>query len=347
MTARVPPFRIGFVGTGYIANVVARAAGETDRVHIVGVASRNVARAASFCDSHALADTARPFGNWRELVAWEGIDAVYLAAPTVARTEMAVVAANHGKHLLVEKPFTDVAAVDAMLDACRANGVAFLDATHFVHHPRHQLLRRTLSERIGTLLALNATFTFPSMDRTNIRHDPSLEPTGAWGDMGWYAMRALVEFTPDDATLTHASALARVDAQSGAVVRSDGVLQLSSGCTATWDVAFDIGTCLMDLHLMGSDGRVRLDDFVLDWAGGFAIPLPGHVSEIEQQRGVVNPTGITVEPVPSERRQLVQLLDNFSDLARDPRGPACDASMRATRRTQHLLDDIWSRHVHA
>lgn len=347
MTVGAPPLRIGFVGTGYIANVVARAAGETQQVHITGVASRDVARAAAFCASHGLADTARPFGDWRDLVAWDGIDAVYLAAPTVARTEMAIAAANHGKHLLVEKPFTNVAAVDAMHDACRANGVAFLDATHFVHHPRHQLLRRTLSERIGTLLALNATFTFPSMDRTNIRHDPSLEPTGAWGDMGWYAMRALVEFTHDDATLTHASALARVDAQSGAVVRSDGVLQLSSGCTATWDVAFDIGTCLMDLHLMGTDGRVRLDDFVLDWAGGFAIPVPGHASEIEQQRGVVNPSGITVEQVPSERRQLVQLLENFRDLAHDPRGAARDASMRATRRTQQLLDDIWRRHVHA
>lgn len=341
-----PSLRIGFVGTGYIANVVARAALETQRVQVAGVASRDVARAAAFCASHRLADTSRPFGDWRELVAWDGIDAVYLAAPTVARTEMAVAAANHGKHLLVEKPFTNVAAVDTMLEACRANGVAFLDATHFVHHPRHQLLRRTLFERIGTLLALNATFTFPSMDRANIRHDPSLEPTGAWGDMGWYAMRALVEFTSDEATLTHASAIARVDAESGAVVRSDGVLQLSSGCTATWDVAFDIGTCLMDLHLMGTDGRVRLDDFVLDWAGGFAIPVPGHVSVIEQQRGVVNPTGIALERVPSERRQLVQLLENFADLARDPRGLACDASMRATRRTQQLIDDIWTRQVH-
>lgn len=342
-----PPLRIGFVGTGYIANVVARAAGEAKQVRIAGVASRDVARAETFCASHGLAGAARPFGDWRELVAWDGIDAVYLAAPTVARTEMAVAAANQGKHLLVEKPFTNVAALTAMLDACRANGVAFLDATHFVHHPRHQLLRRSLSERIGTLLALNATFTFPSMDRANIRHDPSLEPTGAWGDMGWYAMRALVEFTPDDATLGHALGIARRDAQSGAVVRSDGVLQLSNGCTATWDVAFDIGTCLMDLHLMGTDGRVRLDDFVLDWAGGFAIPLPGHVGEIAQQRGVVNPAGVVVEQVPSERRQLVQLLENFADLAREPRGPACDASMRATLRTQQLIDDIWTRHTPA
>jgi hypothetical protein len=144
----------------------------------------------------------------------------------------------------------------------------------------------------------------------------------------------------DGSTLTQALAIARRDAQSGAVVRSAGVLQLSGGCTATWDVAFDIGTCLMDLHLMGTDGRVRLDDFVLDWAGGFAIPLAGHVAEVEHQHGVVNPSGITVERVPAIRRQLVQLLENFAELSREPRGEAVEASMRASQRTQQLLDGV-------
>ena len=342
-----PPLRLGFVGTGYIAGVVAAALRETESVVVAGVASRNMSRAVAFAEANALGAQARPFDDWRALVAWEGIDALYIATPTTARTEIAVAAANAGKHVLAEKPFTSSAALAAIVEACRANGVAFLDATHFVHHPRHLLLRRTLQERIGTLLALNATFTFPSMDRSNIRHDPSLEPTGAWGDMGWYAMRALVEFTPDDSTLTQALAIARRDAQSGAVVRSDGVLQLSGGCTATWDVAFDIGTCLMDLHLMGTDGRVRLDDFVLDWAGGFAIPLAGHVAEVEHQHGVVNPSGITVERVPAIRRQLVQLLENFAELSRDPRGEAVEASMRESQRTQQLLDEVWARHVSA
>jgi len=341
-----PPLRLGVVGTGYIANVVGTALRETTRVHRAGVASRDVARARQFALTHAdpQADEARAVGDWRELVAWDGIDAVYLALPTVARTEVAIEAARHGKHLLVEKPFTDVAAIDAIAEACRAHGVAFLDATHFVHHPRHQLLRRTLHERIGELRAVHACFTFPSMDRGNIRHDPSLEPTGAWGDMGWYAMRALVECTGDDDTLAHGHAVARRDEASGAVVRSDGVLQLAGGVTATWTVAFDIGTCLMDLHLMGSTGRVRLDDFVLDWGGGFAIPLRDHAAEIVQQNGVVNPSGIQVERVASGMRQIVRMLERLAELATDGTAAEREASVRATRRTQQLLDDGWRLH---
>lgn len=345
--ADASPMRIGFVGTGYIAGVVAAALRETGRVQLAAVASRTLAQAQSFALAHAALVPPRPFGDWREMLAWDGIDAVYLASPTTTRTEIAIAAAAHGKHVLVEKPFPSVEALDAITDACRAHGVAFLDATHFVHHPRHLLLQRTLHERIGTLLAVNASFTFPSMDRTNIRHDARLEPLGAWGDMGWYAMRALVEFTPDESLPDYAAAVARRDPGSGAVVRSDGVLRLSSGCTATWDVAVDIGTCVMDLHLMGSDGRVRLDDFVLDWAGGYGVPLPGHTAEFAVQRGPVNPSGFEVTRVATERRQLVQLLENFAAMARDPRGSACMASMRASWRTQQLIDAVWARQVDA
>ncbi|HEX4936648.1 MAG TPA: Gfo/Idh/MocA family oxidoreductase [Gemmatimonadaceae bacterium] len=339
------PIRLGFVGTGYIAGVVATALRETDHVRLAAVASRNLATAESFAAAHGDGATPRPFDDWRGMLAWEGIDAVYLCSPTTTRTEIAIAAAARGKHVLVEKPFPSVEALVSITDACRAHGVAFLDATHFVHHPRHHLLRRTLHERIGTLLAVNATFTFPSMDRANIRHDARLEPMGAWGDMGWYAMRALVEFTPDTSALAFAAAVARRDPQSHAVVRSDGVLRLADGCTATWDVAFDIGTCVMDLHLMGTEGRVRLDDFVLDWAGGYAVPVPGHVAQFAVQRGPVNPSGIAVERVPSPRRQLVQLAEEFAALARDPRGEACAAGMRASRRTQQLLDAVWERQV--
>jgi len=339
------PLRIGFVGTGYIAGVVAAALRETERVQLAAVASRTLASAQAFALAHARPVPPRPFGDWRSMLAWDGIDAVYLASPTTTRTEIAIAAAAHGKHVLVEKPFPSTAALAAITDACRTHGVAFLDATHFVHHPRHLLLQRTLHQRIGTLLAVNATFTFPSMDRTNIRHDERLEPMGAWGDMGWYAMRALVEFTPDESSLAHAAAMARRDSTSGAVVRSDGVLRLTDGCTATWDVAFDIGTCVMDLHLMGTEGRVRLDDFVLDWRGGYGAPLPDHTAEFTTQRGPVNPSGFEVTRVPTERRQLVQLLENFAAMVRDPHGESCTAAMRAAQRTQALIDDVWARQV--
>ena len=109
-----PPLRLGFVGTGYIAGVVAAALRETESVVVAGVASRNMSRAVAFAEANALGAQARPFDDWRALVAWEGIDALYIATPTTARTEIAVAAANAGKHVLAEKPFTSAAALAAI-----------------------------------------------------------------------------------------------------------------------------------------------------------------------------------------------------------------------------------------
>ena len=89
--------RIGFVGTGYIAGVVAAALRETGRVQLAAVASRTLAQAQSFALAHAALVPPRPFGDWREMLAWDGIDAVYLAAPTTTRTAMAIAAASRGK----------------------------------------------------------------------------------------------------------------------------------------------------------------------------------------------------------------------------------------------------------
>ena len=89
-----PPLRLGFVGTGYIAGVVAAALRETESVVVAGVASRNMSRAVAFAEANALGAQARSFDDWRALVACEGIDALYIATPTTARTEIAVAAAT-------------------------------------------------------------------------------------------------------------------------------------------------------------------------------------------------------------------------------------------------------------
>ncbi len=80
---------------------------------------------------HELAEQfAREFGarkwhrSWRDLVADDEIDAVYIATPVYLHAEQTVAAAEHGKHVLCEKPMAlTVEQCDRMIDACRANGV--------------------------------------------------------------------------------------------------------------------------------------------------------------------------------------------------------------------------------
>jgi hypothetical protein len=179
------------------------------------------------------------------------------------------------------------------------------------------------------------------MDRSNIRFDSTKEPTGAFGDMGWYSMRATVEFASPGATLVRSSGLIQRDAATGAVIRGAGVLLLSDGCTSTWDVGFNVGACLMDLELLGEDGVIQLDDFVLDWAGGFPLNVPDYPVGFTQRAGVMNPSGYERVLATSDVRQLVRSIEHFVVLAEDPAGEANAASMRSTEQTQGLLDGVW------
>lgn len=331
--------RFGIVGTGFIAFVVANAIKDTGAT-LVAVASRRPEQARAFADQHR---EVRVFESWGDLVAWDGIDAVYVATPTSVREEICIAAALNRKHLLADKPFASLASLKRITQACRENDVAFMDATHFAHHPRTKQIRREMEQRIGEVQAIYSSFFFPAMDRGNIRFDPEREPTGAFGDMAWYSMRAVAEFAAGGARLVSASGYAQIDEETGACVRSAGVLLLSDGCTSTWDVGYSVGTNVMDLNIMGQKGMISLDDFVLDWAGGFASNIPGYPVGFVQRTGIANPDDFEAVSTPTGQPQLVCLIERFCELTKDPGGQSATDSILISERTQALLDDVWSQ----
>jgi predicted dehydrogenase len=67
---------------------------------------------------------ARPFADWRDLVADPDLDAVYVATPVHLHAEQTIAAAEHGKHVLCEKPMALTAAeCGRMIASCRMHGV--------------------------------------------------------------------------------------------------------------------------------------------------------------------------------------------------------------------------------
>jgi len=68
--------------------------------------------------------------DWREVIARPDIDIVDIATPTYLHHEMAVAAAEHGKHIFLEKPFSlTVGQAREMLAAAEKAGVV-----HYVNH---------------------------------------------------------------------------------------------------------------------------------------------------------------------------------------------------------------------
>ena len=184
--------RLGFgiVGTGMIAGVIADAVAKSTNATLTGVSSRRLENAQRFV-AHRTGAT--PVQGIDELLSRSDVQAVYVATPTVAKEAIAMAAIAAGKHVLVDKPFLDAASVRRMTAAAAARSVVFMDATHFVHHPRTAAIQAGIPMQIGTPRSLHTTFYFPFADRNNIRFDHTQEPMTALGDLAWYSMRAVVE----------------------------------------------------------------------------------------------------------------------------------------------------------
>jgi hypothetical protein len=130
------------------------------------------------------------------------------------------------------------------------------------------------------------------------------------------------------------------DKQTGALIQGVGALQLSDGITSTWDVGYNVGTCVMDLRLLGRLGLLSLDDFVLDWKDGFPIKNPAHDVGFTQRVGLVTPSGFERVRAPSQFPATVDMLCKFCELVKDPSGADALASIEIAEKTQRLLDAI-------
>jgi predicted dehydrogenase len=322
----VKPLRWGVVGTGGIANAMAPRIKQAAHAELTAVSSRKMETAREYADQHGVAHA---FDSWADMLASDGVDAVYVATPTSVKEEICSAAARHGKHVLGEKPFADLPSLRRITSACRDNGVGFMDATHFVHSPRTAHIKQHIPEQVGWPWSVASAFQFGLSDPDNIRMNPALEPYGAIGDAGWYNMRAAVEYLPDDVEIASVCAVLRRGGPHQAVISGSGLIVLSDGSTTTWNCGFESGAGIMDLRISGAKGVIKLDDFLTQ--------RPTDRPADYEYRQHWNDTR-SIE-VPFDKPESALMFEDFAAMVGDPEWQA--RSIRASERTQQWLDAVW------
>jgi predicted dehydrogenase len=324
----VKTLRWGVVGTGGIANSMAGMIKMADNAELAAVSSRRMESAQEFASAH---DVPNAFDSWEQMSASDTVDAIYVATPTSVREEICIAAANRGKHVLGEKPFASLPSVRRITAACRDNNVAFMDGTHFVHHPRTLDIKANREARLGFVWSVASAFQFNLPDRGNIRFNPELEPMGAIGDAGWYNMRAAVEYLPPDVQLDTVSSHLRRDAETGAAISGTGVLDFTDGSSSTWNCGFDSGAVVMDLRITGTEGVINIDDFLGQNPDGSADFLYRKGGWGRGSSDEIN--------IPSAKPGAALMFEDMAAAAADP--ALREQWMTATERTQALLDAAW------
>ncbi|MBW4022333.1 MAG: Gfo/Idh/MocA family oxidoreductase [Proteobacteria bacterium] len=103
---------------------------------------------------------ARGVADWRRVIDDPEIDIIDIVTPNNSHPEIAIAAAQAGKHVICEKPLARTAAeAKTMLDAVEAAGVTHMVAFNYRHTPAVALARRFIEEgRIGTILNFRGTY---------------------------------------------------------------------------------------------------------------------------------------------------------------------------------------------
>jgi predicted dehydrogenase len=326
-TGKSRPVRWGFIGTGNIASWMASVVSTTPAAKLCAVTSRDMPRAQAFAAEHG---AQRAFDSWQDMLGWENVDAVYVATPTSLREEISVAAANAGIHVLGEKPFASLPSLERITAACRENGVGFMDATHFVHHPRYAAIRKGAAEMIGQPRSLHSRFLISLTDRNDIRYDPALEPLGAMGDLGWYNMRAIIEYLAAAAPVRSVNTHLQRDEKTGAVIAGEGSLTFGDGAESTWQCSFDSAAVDIGLELNGPAGTLRMENFIgedEDHSASYRYaPSSAAAGEDTDTRIAAPQSGPAL------------MFEDFAALTED--ATLREQWMQASERTQALLDTV-------
>lgn len=112
--------KFGIIGCGMIAKWHADSFEAIENAELIGVYDMNYEFAKKFAESRGC----RCFETMEELLECDEIDVVSICTPSGLHAEIAVRAANAGKHIIVEKPMAIThKQIDDMTEACEKNGV--------------------------------------------------------------------------------------------------------------------------------------------------------------------------------------------------------------------------------
>jgi len=244
--------RWGILATGGIAHMFTKDL-RTAGLDIAAVGSRRADAARAFADEFEIPHA---HDSYEALVDDPDVDIVYVATPHPAHADNAILALEHGKHVLVEKPFTLNAAEAARVrDVAAANGLLAMEAMWTRYLPHMARIRELLAEgALGDVRAVTADHT------QSISTDPAHRLNalelggGALLDLGIYPVSFAWDMLGAPTTVIAAARLSetRADAEVATIFT-----HASGALSTTISAARSAGP--NTAHVIGTDARIDID----------------------------------------------------------------------------------------
>lgn len=177
------PLRIGLIGLGWWGGILAEKA-DAAGIDLVSCFARTATTRDDFARTHACT----PASSVDEMLSDPNVEAIMVASPHSTHSDLVIRAAQAGKHVFCDKPFTlDVASGKRAIAATNAAGVVL----QVGHNRRRQPATRRLKHMIddgdlGVIVYAEANMSLPKelVPRGGWRGDPAESPAGGMTGLG-------------------------------------------------------------------------------------------------------------------------------------------------------------------
>lgn len=246
---------IGVVGSAGIAerSVIPAIQSLPSHFRLAGVASRSLEKA----DMAAKKFGIRGFGSYEELLATDGLHAVYIPLPTGLHAEWIRKALWKGLHVLSEKSMvTNLTEAEELTQLAKTRDLVLMENFQFRFHKQLDVIQQMIQKgEIGSIRSIRVSFGFPPFtDKKNIRYSKELGG-GALLDAGAYTIKMSAILMGNEIDVVAASSVS--DNESGVDLAGSGLIRhRQSGLTSHIAFGFDhFYQCGIDLW--GSGGRLH------------------------------------------------------------------------------------------
>jgi predicted dehydrogenase len=187
--------RAAIVGLGWWGKtIVDSVQGKSDKIAFVAANTRTRSKAEEFCKERKI----ELHDDLNAILKDPKVDAVVFTTPHRQHEEHVKLAAQAGKHIFVEKPFTlDVKSAKSALDAVKKAGVVLgVDYQRRFHPSIAEIRNRVKDGRMGTIGFCIAEATAPGglfMPKESWRTNPEETPVGAMTGIGVHLVDGFID----------------------------------------------------------------------------------------------------------------------------------------------------------
>jgi predicted dehydrogenase len=314
--------KLAVLGAGAIGARHLDTAKEVEGLESVAIVELNPQRAAEFAEKYGI----RAYADYNDMLAAEKPDITVVALPHYLHKDAAIKCAEHGSHILLEKPMAlNVAECDEIMASAERCGVKVLVGHTQHYHPENIVAKRILqSGELGKLVMINDMrhVNYYRADRPAWFLEKAKSGGGIITNLGAHSIDKIQWLTGTKVTKVKASLSFHGDRGD---VEGSGVifLETSGGIPATISQSGYLGASRNETEMIFTGGKLKLDT-------GKGLWISRGAGAYEQ---------VEIEPM---EKPFIRQFRDLMDAIRSDTEPSCSGAY--SRTVISALESIYRSH---